>query len=423
MRNIKLWVAALAVVGSAISYNSLYLFHIFALLWLSVSTYSLLVGQKLVVQQAHLLYPIYALVAYTVFSLLWHPDPVVWARYHFYLACGLITLFAVYQYVIDFKSLSKVFAVLVGFLLLNIFIGVLESLELLRLPTSRYSPYLHYFGYSGKNLEDISESAASVIATKPTGFNFNPNNFGFVLMLIAPFIFFNKSNLVKVIGLLVIVWLLFSIGSRTHFVAFLLMLAALPFFARLSYGKAIMIMLAPLLLAFILVLPEFVELSHGANRMYSAFDSIVLGLQLMASGDIQPGDSTSTRAYIYLFGITQLFNSYGFGLGFGGIESLLIQYDFRIQAFHFFFLQLLVDLGVFAFAFFMFFYLRLALVLRSISNKASDKILSYFAKSSSLALLIAIPASVAPSGVHYILTFYLLIGFALAVVKVYNFSK
>lgn len=359
-----------------------------------------------------------------MFSVLWHPDLVVWARYHFYLACGLIALFAVYQYVIDFKSLNKVFAVLVGFLLLNVFIGVLESFELLRLPTSRYSPYLHYFGYSGSDLAALSDSALSVLANKPTGFNFNPNNFGFVLMLIAPFVFFHKSFLVKIIGFFVIVWLLFSIGSRTHFVAFLLILAALPFFMRLSYGKFILIMLAPLLLAFILLLPEFIELSsRDANRMYSAFDSIVLGLQLMASGDIQPGDSTSTRAYIYLFGITQLFNSYGVGLGFGGIESLLIQYDFKIQAFHFFFLQLLVDLGFFMFAFFMFFYLRLALVLRRISNKASNKAIAYFAKSSSLALLIAIPASVAPSGVHYILTFYLLIGFALAIIKVYNLEK
>ncbi|MBE0472496.1 MAG: hypothetical protein IBX55_23685 [Methyloprofundus sp.] len=392
---------------------------------IGLSAYSLLVGQKLVVQQVHLLYPIYALVVYTVFSMLWHPDLFVWARYHFYLACGLIALFAVYQYVIDFKSLNKVFAVLVGFLLLNFFIGVLESLELLRLPTSRYSPYLHHFGYSGSDLAVLSDSALSVVlANKPTGFNFNPNNFGFVLMLIAPFVFFHKSFLVKAIGLFVIVWLFFSIGSRTHFVAFLLMLAALPFFMRLSYGKAILIMLFPFLLAFIMFLPEVIDLSsRDANRMYSAFDSIISGLQLMASGDIQPGDSTSTRAYIYLFGITQLFNSYGVGLGFGGIESLLIQYDFKIQAFHFFFLQLLVDLGVFVFMFFMVFYLRLILVLRRISNKASNKAIAYFAKSSSLALLIAIPASVAPSGVHYILTFYLLIGFALAIIKVYNLEK
>ena len=419
MKNIKLWLISFAVVGSAISYNSIYLFHVLAILWVILSVYSVLSQQKLVVQQPHLLYPICALVIYTVISFLWHPDLSVWARYHFYLACGLISLMAVYQYATDLERLIKVFYVLSTLLLINIFIGSLESLELIRLPTSRYSPYLDYFGYTGKDLEGISESSAKIIAVKPTGFNFNPNNFGFVLMLMVPFVFFYKSYFVKIVGFFVTIFLMVSIGSRTHFVVFLLVLTLMPFFMRPSYGKSILIILLPFFLVSILFFPSIINISNsGFNRMYSAFDAINYGLKLMISGDISPGDSTSTRAYIYLFGVLHLLNSCGIGVGFGGIQSLLIQHEFPIQAFHFFFLQLLVDLGVFVFVFIMFFYMRLIFVLRRISFRSCNKTISYFARSSSLALIIAIPASVAPSGVHYILTFYLLIGFALSVIKV-----
>ena len=418
MKNINLWVASSGVIGPTVSYSSVYLFHIFVFLWVVMTFFNLLKGKTIKVNQAYLLYPVYILFFYSILTVFWHPDFATWARYIFYLICGLFALFSVYQYVSDRFYLSRIFLVLASLIMLNILLGFFESLELIRLPSSKYSPYVGLYGYAGTDLSTLSEGVLDYLTHKPSGFNFNYNTFGFVMLLATPFVLFNSNIIIKTVGLLVVVWLLFSMGSKALFASFLLMILMFTFYGKLTSKKVIFLLMGFPAIVLLIFAPVLLDISSPEiTRMYSFFEQLKLLISLIESGDITVNNSTTARAFFYYTGLQELFSSYGIGIGIGGIE-------YKIQAsFHFFFLQMLVDLGVAAFVFLLYFYISLIVVLRKISFFSNNEKLSYYARASSLSLFIAIPASVAPSGVHYNLTFYLLIGFALAIIKVYNLEK
>ena len=47
MKNINLWVASSGVIGPAVSYSSVYLFHIFVFLWVVMTFFNLLKGKTI----------------------------------------------------------------------------------------------------------------------------------------------------------------------------------------------------------------------------------------------------------------------------------------------------------------------------------------------------------------------------------------
>ena len=110
-----------------------------AWLFMAVIHLSMYRGGKLTLQNKKNLYPVFGLTLYSFLSFIWHPDITVWGRYQFYLLCGLTVIMAVYQSIGNRSHLNSVFktiSILVG---LNLVIGLLESLEILRLPMSPYS--------------------------------------------------------------------------------------------------------------------------------------------------------------------------------------------------------------------------------------------------------------------------------------------
>lgn len=416
MKNIKLWVAGTAVIGPALSYSSIYLFHFVAFFWIAYVFINAIQGRKIVIKNSVLLYPLLLFVAYAVFSLFWHPDFLTWARYQFYFLCGVLVILAVYQYSSSQLELDKLAKVIGIIFLINIFFGFLESLELMRLPSSKYSPYKSLLGYGddegGANFEN------EYLLNKPSGFNFNYNTFGFIVLMFSPFLIFSKNKTIRYGGFILVIWLLISMGSKALFASFMLLFVGLSLYMKLSYKYLISVFVLMPIATLLFALPFFMDdITPEVNRMYSVFEQSALLLSLISSGDIVANNSTTTRAFIYFTGITELINSYGLGLGFGGIESIVG------ASFHFFFLQLLVDFGVVAFSVFIYFYFKLIVKLRRISFSAINPNLTYYARAASLSLLVVIPASVAPSGVHYQLSFYVLIGFALAIIKVYNLEK
>ncbi|SFO79935.1 hypothetical protein SAMN05216190_10117 [Pseudomonas borbori] len=415
---LKKTIIAFAILGYTVGYSSVYAFHVVSLLWVFVSFCLVCFRQSLIIKQPQLLSPVLFLAGYSFLSILWSPDIYVWFRYQFYFACGILTLLAVYQSVNNRHQIVNVFKIVSFFVCLNVLVGFFESLGLARLPMSPYSPYVGFFGFSGTDFSLLSDEAAEIVGYKPTGFNWNPNNFGFVLMLVLPFVLLHKNKLFASLGLVMIVWLLAAIGSRAHFIAFFVMFSCIPLLYKHSVAGLVAVFVLPLFLGLILLIPSyFLVENYGLLRMYSAFDEFSRGLDLIFSGAVQGGDSTSVRAEIYLFGLQKLIASYGLGLGVGGVEAMLIKEGFVITNFHFFFLQLLIDLGFVLFCFFMFLYFKLVTTLLRIAKRTLDRNMKYYARSSALSLMVAVPASMAPSGVHYILFFYVLIGFSLAIVK------
>lgn len=415
MKNIRLWVVVSAVLGPAISFNSLYFFHIVAAIFVLLVGFKLFSGGRITVSRKILLLPVFFMGAYFFVSVLWHPSISTWLRYNIYFLLGIVCIVAVYQESSDLVSLSRVFRVMLAFVFLDLALGLVESFGWARFPISRYSEYASYFGYPAKDFSVVSEAGGAAWEVRPSGFNFNTNNFGFVLMIFSPFLLLKQSLTIKTIGFAVLVWLILSIDSKAHYLAFSIMLFAYFFwYVRLRF-RLVFAVVVPLMCIFLLVLdaPGIYYSTLGRS-----FDAIFNGAELLASGEFLTNDSTSIRAAIYMFGVQELIKTHGLGLGFGGVEALLIQNNFDITTFHFLFLQLLVDLGVICFSVFSFFYVYLIFKLYKIFKSDRGNEISYFAGASSLGLIVAVPASIGPSATHYILPFYIFVGFALSVIKV-----
>lgn len=410
-----------AMFGYVLSFHSVYAFHFIAATWFYTTVLKLVCGGTVILQQPKLLLPLALLTIYFIASGLWAVDANVWARYIVYWLCGVTALIAVYQSATDRDSLWRA-AKLIGVLwALNMSSGLLEATGLLRLPMSPYSPYVSLFGYEGIDLTTLHKTAMAVLSTMPTGFNWNQNNFAFVLMLGLPFILLYHDRRYAVLGLLLALFLLISIGSKGIFLALVFMLILLPVYLGYSMKKAVLIVAILLIIGggLLALLSVFNISFRGVDRLASAFDQLARGISLLAGDSIALKDSTGTRAQIYQFGLDKLIASRGWGLGLGGAESSLIHANFAIQSFHFFFLQMLVDLGVLIFGALIAAYLWLAFRLRSIGLGASDPMLGYLARACSISLIVAIPASISPSGVHYVLSYYIVIGLSLAVLKIH----
>lgn len=418
-------VIASAMLGYVLSYRSIYLFHIVALVWIYASTFLLLRGKRIVILEPTLLLPLIFLSGYLLLSGLWVVDVTVWARYLIYWLCGLTALLAVYQSAFNDISLNKVAKLIFALWLLNMATGLGESVGLWRLPMSPYSPHVNTFGYTGVDLESLPARSKELLAGMPTGFNWNQNNFSFVALLGMPFVLLWKNRKFAAVGSFLGAYLLITIGSKGAFLAAIFMILLLPAYLEHPPKRTIVAVISLLLVGavgFQLVLQSGFNV-HGVSRISSAIDQVIRGVSLIAEDQDFTKDSTGTRAQIYSFGLQQLLASKGMGLGFGGAESSLIHANFAIQSFHFFFLQMLVDLGIIVFCLFFFAYLWLAIKLRFIATISPKPTIRFLAKSCSLALIVAIPASISPSGVHYVLPYYILIGLGLAVIKVHSIDE
>ena len=400
-----------AIFGYSLGYTPLYFFHLAALTWAFISCIALAAGKSIQIHQFRLLFPILVFFLYATFSVLWVHNLDVWLRYQFYLLCGLFALFATYQSSEDAQQLRRTFTLIGTLISLNLLAGLAESTTPFRLPMSPYSPYAGHFGIVIDNL--VIDNAST-----PTGFNGNPNNFGFIAVLSLPFFIFSKFHTVKLVGFSLVTWLLIAIGSKGHFLAFILLLLCTPLFhKRRTRMFSLAIILAAFTIAFLFLLMTN-EIGHNLSRILSSADEIMRGINLMQTGDDSANDSTGVRANLYSYALSIFLASPLIGVGFGGIESLLIERNFTIQSLHFFFLQILVDLGLLGFSLFFIPYVILILKLRSISNTSTDRFISYISKSLSLSLIVAVPASIAPSGIHYMLSFYVLVGLSLLTLKV-----
>ena len=277
---------------------------------------------------------------------------------------------------------------------------------------SPYSPYAHYFGYSQKDLNDVAYYAVNSVMNRPTGFNGNPNNFGFVYAIGLPFLFFYNRSM-KFISIFLLIWFNLYIQSKGLFLATLIFLIFLIFF---EYKKNIktLIVFFPLLIIYFFYFNNF-DLTN--YRFFNLFDSVMVGWEQIRLGqNLDPKNSTDFRSYIYGLGLYNLMNHPWFGLGIGGIQSILINLNFDIQSFHFYFLEVLVDYGIIFYILFIFYYFNIVRKLLFIARNGPYELANY-AKSSALSLIILPFASISPSSIVYILSAWIVLGFSIAIIK------
>ena len=398
-------VIATAVLGYTLGYAKLWAFHLI----MALSLVLILAG-KIKLQKVDIKYltPFILLIVYSAFSLIYTRDALTGLRYIFYFTCGLMVVINCLTFCKnenDLMSLSKLFSILI---IANISIGVLECLEILRLPMSPYSEYAHLFGAKESNLHELENFQIDIVKTKPTGFNANPNNFGFVWILFFPWLFLNKRIYIKAIAIILFIFFNYFIESKSLFVAGIIFFVS---YLIINIKKPAITIGS---IIFIVIIFYFL-LSNKDARYASAFTEISNGLNLIKYSDFSKLNSTGLRAFIYAHGIDLFSKSYGLGIGIGGITSYLESIKFPITSFHFFFLEMLVDLGAIIFSILMFFYITLIVKLFKVTH--SNKV-DYLAKSIGYSLIIALPASIGPSSIIYILSFWCTLGLGVATLKI-----
>jgi len=389
---------ASAVLGYVVSYEKLYLFHLASAFYLFSLFTSVvkLSRRKLASMQLLFLFYIYSAV-----SLVWSPDILNGLFFLFYFANGILIVFVIVNYAKTPEKLYFCFKTLSIFLILNFLVGFLETTGYFRLPVS---PYF------GKN------------HTWPSGFNSNLNNFGFVFIIIFPFFFLHRNKLVKLSALFLAIWFSYFLESKGYILSLSLLFC---FFALTSLdGRSffgIFLISIICVLGFMIFNFSFLEEVFSSVRQFPALAQVGVGLELMAEGNIDTNDSTGTRAYFYLYGLREFFASYGLGLGIAGIGTILAENantaagGFSIISFHNFFLEMLIDFGFIPFFVMMYAYLWLIYKLYSDGRRSSNYMLGYFSKACGLSLLVALPASISPSSIIYVFTFWIVIGFSMAV--------
>ncbi|MGO1159339.1 O-antigen ligase family protein [Acinetobacter lwoffii] len=405
-----------ALLGPALSFGSFYLFHFLAILVLISSKYS-----KVEKYTLKLVAIPFTLVFYCLISLIWTPDFFVGLRHVFYFSCGLFILFILVNYASSVEALEKLFHIFCLVMLANLGIGLLESFNLIRLPASPLSPYANFLGHEQFDPNELFADQIEFLYSMPTGFTGNPNNFGFIVLLSFPFIFYYLKNIyLKSFLFLTTFYLINFIESRGLLVAFFLyiFLYFLVFLFSIKNKNIILFFLSGLVFLFFSLVKLFSE------KLLLIFDDILIAIEMIKYGVIVDYDSTGVRSYIYSKGFDAFLSSPFFGGGIGSMQTRLIQDNFiLVKSFHFFPFELLIDIGIVFFCLILISYVYLIIAMYNIYIRNNNDFLKKIAIACFFSLIIYPFASIVPSSTVYILPFWYVLGLSLATLKVGYYEK
>lgn len=406
--NISKWGIISGLIGYALSFYSVYFFHLMVLIFL---IYIFLISGKINLRIIKVVRPVIIFFIFSAFTLIWVRNFEVGILNLFYIACGCFAVIFTVLATSDSFKLREIYKVLILISMINFTIGFCESLGFFRFPISPFSPYAPYFGIKVSDLNEFSAFQLESILSKPTGFNGNPNTFGFVFILLFPFLFFYNKYL-RIVSILFILFFNYYVQSRGIFLATILFFLM---YFLINFGKKFIYFIL-IVLFFLLALP-FLNYDFGSLRISNSFESLSTGVDNIFNKNINLySSSTDIRSSIYTLGIIGLLDAPILGLGLGGIQSILIEMNSPIQAFHFYFLEVLVDYGIAFYLLFIGYYGFLIFKLFKISKKNINNSVKSIVLAVFYSLIIMPVASITPSSIVYNLTAWIIIGLALSII-------
>jgi teichuronic acid biosynthesis protein TuaE len=407
---------ATAIIGVGISYSNLYLYHVvligiffYFILYIKQNNYRL----TLPAGRQYPLFLIGMLVWYFL-SLFWSINKLYTLQYLFYLICGISLSLVVVWYGTNEERLRRIFSIAAAIFLLEMVFSLLESLTSFRLPISPYSSVVQFFGRTSTIETSLNNSSLLPLIKSPTGFQWNPNDLAITLALGLPFFLFSRKTVIKIFGVVAIIFLVMATASRAVFVALGLMFIVYFLFYRKQVST--------ILLVVVLALGFFKSvdvLKNSENPRISEVAHAVDAIQSLLTDDVVIGESISIRRELIENGIQALKTTYGWGVGAGGsvaVQEAVGGVDGRITSMHNFWVEIMVDGGVVFFLVFMSWYISLVWNLLWIS-RSERSFLNYCASAVSLALIGFIPAAISASSVVYLLPMWVMFGLAMAVIN------
>jgi hypothetical protein len=255
-----------------------------------------------------------------------------------YIICGISVFFSI-KYLLSYNSVQTL-NIIKKVIYFAIFIAILEILKIYRWYNSGY---------------ELSFES-------PSAFLGNTNNFATAIIITIPFVFFMKNNLKKSFYFLLLTYVLIFCKSRANNIA--LAIEIFIYFLIRIKEKKIIYKIGLFLLGLI-------GLYIFKEKLYTMY---TLLLELVNS-DAVATDSVGVRKAIILNLIDELKKINVFLFGTGGGNSIIIHMTRNntsgIFSNHSFFLEILVEYGIFIFLILSFFYV--SLIIKNYKNYVRNK--------------------------------------------------
>lgn len=411
VENLKLIFIVSSILGIAVSYSKVYLFHI---LFICLSTFYILEiirFKKIRFNRfLHLHNFFYFMLFWYFISILWSINIFNAFIYIFYIIFGTFLSLTIISYSNNLEKQNRLFKVMAYVFIIEIIICLLESFTDFRFPISPYSDYAYFFGKESY-LNNVNEISIKYLKETPTGFQWNPNNLAITMLIILPFFIYYKNKLIRISGIISIFIIILMSGSRGVFIACIFMFVLYLFFTskkRLIYS----FLFIPIII--LLLSNNFIPLINyntHISEIISSFDALFTYL----SGESEEKNSISERQLFIKNALNALINSAYLGVGPGG--AVIANGGGSI---HNFWIELLTDSGVFFTIIFFVWYLYILFRLYIISFRSNNE-LKYYAEASFLALSGFLIGAVSASSVIYFFPMWILLGFSIS--TIYNFKR
>jgi teichuronic acid biosynthesis protein TuaE len=409
---------ATAVLGVAVSYSKLYLFHIALVITLVSFFYVRIKNYKFHREtfNTRLHWIFYIMFIWYFLSIVWSINKINSLMYIFYIFCGISIVFIIIYHSTNLDRLNRIFKVLSIFFIIEILISLLEVLSVLRLPVSPYSKYVEYFGRNTAMTTDLPLRLHNLYSYTPTGFNWNQNNLAFVMNIILPFFLFAKYLKLKLFGAISIFCIIYFTESRGNVVAYFFIIALYLFI--MSRNKWLFRILAILTIIF----SFFIGLNFSKLKSSQIVDSL-RSIETFFTTKVSEHNSIGERQRYILNGLQALKNTYGLGVGAGNSGNK--EYHLNIYgrshqvSMHNFWIEVLVDGGVlFALIFYSWYIILIVSIVRVINSSKSNLTINYYSKALALSLGGFFIGAVSASSVIYEFPMWILFGFSIAVVNI-----
>ena len=287
-----------AVIGVAVSYQKIYLFHflLFVILFLNflkILNQNLKIRYKKLPSKYHRIF--YFIFFWYLFSTLWSIHLSYSIAYMIYISSGtLLALVVVYYVNCDVKRLGLVFNSLAVVFVALIVISLLEVFTDLRLPHSTLSK-------------------SSRVAT---GFFGNQNNLATTMSMIFPFFLFHRSATIKYTGILATSLIVFAAYSRANILSLVFIFMVYVVFYKKNISVTNIWRGIVIGIVILLSISFYVSTTYSDRIINVSFiESSYIALRRYANmGVIEGYDSVGIRQQLIINGLQALKQSYGLGV-------------------------------------------------------------------------------------------------------------
>jgi len=249
---------------------------------------------------------------YGIISVLWLENLAAWGKANFFIACGFISIFFIYQFIKSKADIWRVFQIIAGALLLHNLIGWMEIL-------TGYYPFADL-----AKLDRYRTFATQPMTRIPISIYANQNDYATMLLagaFITYILFKSTKNAYLKIGYMSLIvstsYLIIRTDSRANILAALIgivVLLVIKFRYLVTAKQAIAAVLIALAIGLVgmIVIPAGQEI--GREILLIIFDT--------SNPD---GSSNKTRLNLIRNGFVFLSNTFGLGVGAGNIEHWMAQ--------------------------------------------------------------------------------------------------